>query len=742
MATDSVAGRKNPFVGALSLAVGDPIFGRDRELVELLQLLITRRIVLLHAPSGAGKTSLVQAGLIPQLAGEGFSVLPVARLQYRPADAAPQSAGSNRYIYSLLYSLASGDQQEPAPGEPAGSLAAALKRIQENGERHAPTALIIDQFEELFRDPFDIAEKEAFFIQLGEALHDSNLWALLVIRDDYVGSLMDGRYVRHLPTRLVNSFHLDLLSGEAAGQAIRNTALLGGREFAGPAVTKLVDNLRRVQQQDVAGALTEVYGPYVEPVQLQIVCRKLWQDLPPAQDAVSAADLEVLESRQPGLAGFDFVDRALADHYAQEVARIAPNCPVDEREIRYWIQNNLISKDGVRIPVLREPQATRGLNNQAIDALLATYLLRREERAGKIWYELTHDRLVRPVRLDNERWFDENLRLLQRRAELWSREKDNPESMLLLGETLAAEKAWADENAASLSEVDREFLAACLKKQAEEEEQVKEWAERLEMAGKLAGQEKKIRNLSIVVTLFTIVAACAAALLAMFIFANQRSSIRSIQHASTSGAAQANAEYSDVNSTRAAVNAAAESAKATLEAGAGEYADPAQATAAYVNAQSTLSAANWDVTFAAIEGTAAAAQATALASESGMSSEAATAGAATETARVETAAAEATDSALNTYATATAAYAAVIATASSNPLLALVRPREVVKVLESPGGYVTIQEIAGPARLLVLGQRRGWLQVLLPDGRTGWVDPTTVTFEGFPNQPGTEFQAP
>ena len=58
---------------------GEKLYGRERETAELLDLLIAERIVLLYSPSGAGKTSLVQAALIPELEDEGFRVLPIMR---------------------------------------------------------------------------------------------------------------------------------------------------------------------------------------------------------------------------------------------------------------------------------------------------------------------------------------------------------------------------------------------------------------------------------------------------------------------------------------------------------------------------------------------------------------------------------------------------------------------------------------------------------------------------------------
>jgi len=51
--------RPNPYVGPRSFRTGETLYGRDRELGELLDRLIAERIVLLYSPSGAGKTSFL-----------------------------------------------------------------------------------------------------------------------------------------------------------------------------------------------------------------------------------------------------------------------------------------------------------------------------------------------------------------------------------------------------------------------------------------------------------------------------------------------------------------------------------------------------------------------------------------------------------------------------------------------------------------------------------------------------------
>src|SRR5512143_1431725 len=108
--------RPNPYVGPRAFRQGETLYGRDREIQQLLDLLIAERIVLLYSPSGAGKSSLVQAGLIPCLKAEGFRVLPVARVNLDPPPGMDLPSDYNHYAFSALLSLEEGlakEQQVP-----------------------------------------------------------------------------------------------------------------------------------------------------------------------------------------------------------------------------------------------------------------------------------------------------------------------------------------------------------------------------------------------------------------------------------------------------------------------------------------------------------------------------------------------------------------------------------------------------------------------------------------------------
>ena len=76
----------SPYVGPRPFSAAERalFFGRDQEIGELVSLVISHPYVLLYAVSGAGKTSLLTAGLMPALREQGFEVLPPCGCRRRP----------------------------------------------------------------------------------------------------------------------------------------------------------------------------------------------------------------------------------------------------------------------------------------------------------------------------------------------------------------------------------------------------------------------------------------------------------------------------------------------------------------------------------------------------------------------------------------------------------------------------------------------------------------------------------
>jgi len=162
--------------------------------------------------------------------------------------------------------------------------------------------------------------------------------------------------------------------------------------FFAPGVAKsLVDDLLMLRVDTGAGETIDVPGEYVEPVHLQVACSRLWSELPPGVT-------EILEEHVHALADLDTV---LGRFYDDAVAAACAEARLPERRVRTWVQDELVTPGGTRSTVYRGPEKTAGLPNVALAALEDKRLVRAEQRAGALWYELTHDRLIGPIQRSN-----------------------------------------------------------------------------------------------------------------------------------------------------------------------------------------------------------------------------------------------------------------------------------------------------------------------------------------------------
>jgi WD40 repeat protein len=461
---DTFAPRSNPYVGPRAFQTGERLYARDRDILNLYYLLLAERVVLLFSPSGAGKTSLIQAGLIPRL-GDKFGFMPVVRVNHDPPENIGREKKFNRYIFSVLVSLEETLQEEKRlPVEELAEIGLSeylAQRFQAEAENLQPDeqgkpkfeALIFDQFEEILTTaPNDYEGKRAFFEQIGEALRDNKRWALFSTREDYVAAFEP--YLPAIPTRFANRYRLDLLGAEAAIEAIQRPAHEAGVDFVDTAARQLIDDLRRVQIQRPDGTLEPDLGRYVEPVQLQVVCYRLWQDLAEDETEITERHISTIGS----------VDESLSGYYAEQVEVAEERFKVPLRNIREWFNDKLITKQGTRSQVMLEPDKSGGLDNRVIRFMEAAHLVRGEKRAGSTWFELAHDRLIGPIRTDNEKWLAANLSLLQQQANLWNRQ-DRPASLLLSERELVHAREWAEEHKAELLPSEVYFLEASLERE-------------------------------------------------------------------------------------------------------------------------------------------------------------------------------------------------------------------------------------------------------------------------------------
>jgi hypothetical protein len=382
-------------------------FGRDREASQFCSLVLGHSLVLLYAESGAGKTSLVNAGVIPTLRAGGATVFPSLRIRpSSPSAIVTASKIPNPYVGSLVTNWAAEQEQKVGDVRNLKEFIALLSRAHD-GSPNEPRVFIVDQFEELFTQyPASWEQRGDFFVEVQQAL-DANpgLRVVLAMREDYIAQT--DPYVGTLENRLQHRYRIDRLRRDPAlgavvgplGQADRK------RHFAEGAAEYLVDELLKIWIES-GGKRIEVPGQFAEPVQLQIVCSSLWDRIEALPERVDEITIDHIKEHAP-------VKRALANFYGELVQRAADQAGVDVIDLRRWCEAELITEGRTRALVYRGPEVTRGMQNSVVDLLEGEHLIRREERSGASWYELSHDKFVDAIESGNRRAYEEHARLVK-----------------------------------------------------------------------------------------------------------------------------------------------------------------------------------------------------------------------------------------------------------------------------------------------------------------------------------------
>ena len=256
----------------------DFFFGRGREIELIAANIYASPLTLLFGPSGVGKTSLVQAGLIPRLdASDDFVAVDVRSWGGRPVEA-------------VLTAL-----DDAAPGAAsAGEIAAAVELVASaNSDRRV--ALVLDQFEDVFLRRPGVEE-------LGEQLSDAmlrpgTLSVLIAIREESLAEL--DRLEEQIPGIFETVIRLDYLERAAAAGSVVDALRVWNERVAPDEQVGLEGGLL----DEVLDGVPARDPGHVETAHLQLVLERLWD-----------ADHESGELRSASLAALGGPKGIVRDH--------------------------------------------------------------------------------------------------------------------------------------------------------------------------------------------------------------------------------------------------------------------------------------------------------------------------------------------------------------------------------------------------------------------------------------------
>ncbi|MDQ4033803.1 MAG: AAA family ATPase, partial [Actinomycetota bacterium] len=214
-----------PYVGLMPFDEKDAayFFGRERESELIVDNLTASRLTLLYAPSGVGKSSVLRAGVLPQLrhlddgSYDDLGVPGTAVAYVNTWRDAPLETIAAAVTDAVSQVTGAGAVQQAAT---APQLSIAWLRDVLRQSRVSAIYLILDQFEEyLLYHPMDRGE-EGLTAELGRILsaRDLPVHVLLSIREDALAGL--DRFEGRVPHLFDNYLRLAHLSRDAAQAAI------------------------------------------------------------------------------------------------------------------------------------------------------------------------------------------------------------------------------------------------------------------------------------------------------------------------------------------------------------------------------------------------------------------------------------------------------------------------------------------------------------------------------------------
>ncbi|MEH1781822.1 MAG: caspase family protein [Nostoc sp.] len=445
--------QENPYRGlyAFESEQAQYFCGRDEAVRTLISRLAESRFLAVIGYSGSGKSSLVKAGLLPQLKGDRLP-------------------GSSQWEIASF-----------TPGEhPLGKLVDILARQQQQNQPHL---LFIDQFEEIFTLCQDDEERKTFIRLIAQEVKKAEVETriILTIRGDFLNRCADYREIITLINNIPpTSFIITPMSFAELEEAIEKPAKLHGVTFERGLVSQIsADVVNRPGVLPILQyALKELWRVCIEEPESPepLLTRKGYEEIGGVKGALDKRATILYQS-------LTTVDQAFARCLFMELVQLGEAGEVTRRRAS-WERLEVVADSPQQL------QRVVGLLAGSQQRLIIT---------DQNTVEVTHEALLSEWKLLNS-WITENLenirlsRSLEEDCQEWLQRFNKLDEALLTGAKLAVFSEWVNKTQPRLTPLESEFLHKSLERRDHQNQAELEQAKKLQQQAEAKAKAESQRT--------------------------------------------------------------------------------------------------------------------------------------------------------------------------------------------------------------------------------------------------------